>query len=249
MCRVNARLCFNQRSRYVLKPSKLLFFATFEAQFTLQYEASYWLNPHVVTEHLDGAADELEYLEITVMIEKPEAHGKPEPLQLARMVQQAEAMRHAAHLLDEACNSPASCPGDFGAGVASPILLAQAAEIGLKALHWIEHGQKPRNSHDLVRLHDNLPQAVRDQLANALPEIPDPSCPHSPISARKGLRAILKKHAKALAEWRYSYEHRGLSFDTGEFKEALAAIIATCNHSYRRTFLAQQDGGEGDTGP
>ena len=46
MCRVNARLCFNQRSRYVLKPSKLLFFATFEAQFTLQYEASYWLNPH-----------------------------------------------------------------------------------------------------------------------------------------------------------------------------------------------------------
>ena len=184
------------------------------------------------------------------MIERAEADGEPERLQVAMMVDRAEAMRRAAHLLDKARNSPASCPGDFGAAfVAIPILLVQAAEIGLKALHCIEGEQGPAKSHDLVRLHDNLPQAVRDQLANALPEIPDPSCPHSPIPARKGLRAILKKHAKALAEWRYSYEHRGLSFDTGEFKEALAAIIATCNHSYRRTFLAQQDGGEGDTGP
>ena len=196
----------------------------------------------VVTEHLDGAASELEYPEITVMIERTDADGELEPLQVARMVWQAEDMRRAAYVLDKVGKSG-------GGSVAIPILLVQAAEIGLKALYCIERGQWPRKCHDLEDLHDDLPQAVRDQLANALPEIRDPYCPHLPIPVRNGFRAILRNHANALAEWRYSYEHGALWFGTGEFKEALDVIIATCEENYRRRFLGQQDGGEGDTGP
>ena len=62
-------------------------------------------------------------------------------------------------------------------------------------------------------------------LAEAFPEIPDPSCPHFPIPYRKGLRAILNEHETALEDWRYAYELGSLRFEH-VFDEVLNTLIS-----------------------
>ena len=154
-----------------------------------------------------------------------EKHGL---LEIDEMLHRARSLRHAANLLDAS--------GDFDAAFAGvPILQTHAAELALKALHWLEANRVPAKSHDLAKLHDALPRATQARLKAALPEIPDPSCPHSPYPARPALRAILAGHAQSNKEWRYTHEYRGLFFENGLFKAALDAIIATCEDSPART--------------
>ena len=154
-----------------------------------------------------------------------EKHGL---LEIDEMLHRARSLRHAANLLDAS--------GDFDAAFAGvPILQTHAAELALKALHWLEAKRAPANSHDLAKLHDALPRAAQARLNDALPEIPDPTCPHSPHPARPTLRTILAGHAQSNKEWRYTHEHRGLFFENGLFKAARDAVIVTCEDSLFRT--------------
>lgn len=162
-----------------------------------------------------------------------ENHGL---LEIVEMLHRARSLRHAANLLDAS--------GEFDAAFAgAPILQTHAAELALKALHWLEANEAPAKSHDLAKLHDMLPQAARARLKAALPEIPDPTCPHSPHPVRPALRAILAGHTQSNQEWRYTHEYRGLFFESGLFKAALDAIIATCEESLAGTLAEQPPAG------
>ena len=157
-----------------------------------------------------------------------EKHGL---LEIDEMLQRARSLRHAANLLDAS--------GDFDAAFAGvPILQTHAAELALKALHWLEANRTPAKSHDLAKLHDVLPQAAQARFEAVHPEVPDPTCPYSPHPASPALRAILAGHAQSNKEWRYTHEYRGLFFENDLFKAALDAIIVTCEDSMART-LAQ----------
>jgi len=147
-----------------------------------------------------------------------------------RMLMHATDLRRAAEILDRAHREAADGGdrGDMSAALRGvPILRAQSAEIALKALWRIGRtgklGEPPRR-HSLTWLHDALPGTMRELLAEGFPEIPDPSCPHFPVPYRKGLRAILKDHESALADWRYAHEFGTLRFEHA-FGEVLDVLI------------------------
>ena len=148
----------------------------------------------------------------------------------ARMLGLATSLRRAAEILDQARDESGEGRNqeNFSAGFyGAPILRAQSAEIALKALWRIGHHEKrdePPHEHNLTKLHDGLTEPIQMLLAERFPEIPDPSCPHSPIPYRKGLRAILNDHETALQEWRYAYERGNLGFEH-VFEEVLNTLI------------------------
>ena len=148
----------------------------------------------------------------------------------ARMLRLATSLRRGAEILDEAHNAAAKGRNeeDLSAGLyGPPILRVQSAEIALKALWRIGHNEErgePPHEHNLTKLHDTLTETTQKLLAEELPEIRDPSCPHSPILVRKGLRTILNEHETALVEWRYAYEFGSLRFEH-EFDEVLRTLI------------------------
>ena len=148
----------------------------------------------------------------------------------ARMLGLATSLRRAAEILDQTHNQAGEGRDleDFSAAFyGAPILQAQSAEIALKALWRIGHNEErrePPHHHNLTKLHDALTEPIRRLLAEAFPEIPDPSCPHFPIPYRKGLRAILNEHETALEDWRYAYELGSLRFEH-VFGEVLNTLI------------------------
>ena len=148
----------------------------------------------------------------------------------ARMLSLATSLRRAAEILDHARNEVADGRNqeDFSAAFyGTPMLRAQSAEIALKALWRIGHHEKrgqPPHHHNLTALHDALTETVQKLLAEAFPEIRDPSCPHFPIPVRKGLRTILNEYEAALEEWRYAYELGSLRSEH-VFDEVLNTLI------------------------
>ena len=148
----------------------------------------------------------------------------------ARMLKLATSLRRAAEILDQAHDESTEGRngGDFSAAFhGAPILRAQSAEIALKALWRIGHNEErgePPPEHDLTKLHDALTELIQNRLAEEFPEIRDPSCPHSPIPVRKGLRTVLNEHDAALVEWRYAYELGSLRFEH-VFDEVQSTLI------------------------
>ena len=148
----------------------------------------------------------------------------------ARMLRLATSLRRAAEILDQAPNEAAEGRNREDVSAAfhgAPILRAQSAEIALKALWRIGHNEErgePPHDHNLTKLHDALTETIRKLLAEEFPEIRDPSCPHSPIPVRQGLRTILNEHETALEDWRYAYELDSLSFEH-VFDEVLNTLI------------------------
>ena len=109
---------------------------------------------------------------------------------------------------------------------AAPVLLALAAEIGLKAWQCRErNGKAPDNTHDLVKLFDRLGDDARTLLEHAMPAHPDPTAHLTPVYA--GIREALNVNRKLFETWRYPYEHPGLVAETGALKTAFAAIVDT----------------------
>lgn len=164
-----------------------------------------------------------------------------------RMLRLASSLRRAAELLDRARGEPAESRNEedlLAAFHGAPILRAQSAEIALKALwrigHKAERDDPPRH-HDLAGLHDDLTETIRQLLAERFPEIPDPTCPHSSIPYRKGLRAILTDHEAALQEWRYAYERDSLWFEH-VFDEVLDALIDVAWRLYSPWLARLQEG-------
>ena len=118
----------------------------------------------------------------------------------ARMLRLATSLRRASEILDQAHGEAGEGRNreDFSAAFhGAPILRAQSAEIALKALWRIGHNEErgePPHHHNLTELHDALTKTIQKRLAEEFPEIRDPSCPHSPMPVRQGLRAILHEH-------------------------------------------------------
>ncbi len=109
---------------------------------------------------------------------------------------------------------------------AAPVLLAFAAELGLKAWQCRERSDKaPDKTHDLVNLFDRLGDDARTLLERAMPVHSDPTAHLIPVYA--GIREALNVNRKLFESWRYPYEHRGLIAETGALKTALAAIVDT----------------------
>ena len=109
---------------------------------------------------------------------------------------------------------------------AAPVLLALAAEIGLKAWQCRgRNGKAPDNTHDLVKLFDRLGDDARTLLEHAMPAHPDPMARFVP--AYSGIRHALNVNRDLFIAWRYPYEHHGLIAETGALKIALAAIVDT----------------------
>ncbi|MCY4059721.1 MAG: hypothetical protein OXG44_17175 [Gammaproteobacteria bacterium] len=148
----------------------------------------------------------------------------------ARMLGLATSLRRAAEILEQTYNEAGEGRNreDFSAAFhGAPILRAQSAEIALKALWRIGHNEgrgEPPHHHNLTDLHDALTETIQKLLAEEFPEIRDPSCPHSPIPVRQGLRSILNEHETALEDWRYSYELGNLRFEH-VFDEVLNTLI------------------------
>ena len=110
-----------------------------------------------------------------------------------------------------------------GTFVAFPVLLALAAEIGLKAWYRIEGNPGPK-THDLLKLFDGLGENTQRRLEDKMPEIPSdiPIWPAYP-----GIRDALRQNKDVFTEWRYAHEHDGLIAQTAFLKTALKAIVDT----------------------
>ncbi len=107
--------------------------------------------------------------------------------------------------------------------IAVPVLLSLAIELALKALQWNERdGRAPARTHDLLMLFKGLKKDTRERIEANMPEVPGtfPELPHRP-----GIRTALSRARKAFIDWRYPYEHPGLSVETPVLKTALKAIL------------------------
>ena len=116
--------------------------------------------------------------------------------------------------------------GDNQPTTVVPVLLALAAEIGLKAWQCRErNGKAPDKTHDLVKLFDALGDDSRTLLEHAMPAHPDPMARLTPVY--DGIRQALNVNRDLFIAWRYPYEHHGLIAETGALKTALEAIVHT----------------------
>lgn len=116
--------------------------------------------------------------------------------------------------------------GDNEPTTAVPVLLALAAEIGLKAWQCRErNGKAPDKNHDLVKLFDALGDDARTLLEHAMPAHSDPMARFIPVYS--GIKQALNVNRDLFIAWRYPYEHHGLIAETGALKTALAAIVDT----------------------
>ena len=87
---------------------------------------------------------------------------------------------------------------------AIPVLLALAAEIGLKAWQCGERdGKAPDKIDDLVKLFDALGDDARTLLEHAMPAHPDPMARFIPVYG--GIREVLNVNRKLFEVWRYPY--------------------------------------------
>ncbi len=108
-----------------------------------------------------------------------------------------------------------------GTNIAVPVLLALAAEIGLKAWHRSE-GNKVPKTHDLLDLFDTLGEKARRRLQDKMPEVPG-EIPEFPVYP--GIRDALRQNKDIFTRWRYAYEHNSVTAETGVLRAALKAIV------------------------
>ena len=145
-----------------------------------------------------------------------------------RIMETAVSMQHAANKLDRDGDSPKTDMLGFQAAFCVvPVLLTLGTEIALKALYCQERRGEPPRGHNLVTLFDGLSEATRARLERLVPEVPDPFLPGLPglPPYRRGIRDILDSHRSAFIDWRYTYELTNATFQTGEMKEVLDALI------------------------
>ena len=118
-----------------------------------------------------------------------------------------------------------------GKYMSTPILMALATEIALKALQCQERKSSPMYTHDLLELFEGLSENTQNRLEKRLPSRLDPVSLHLglqdlfPVGA--GMRKVLEFHRNSFMHWRYKYERPGGSFYLPALDEALSVIINT----------------------
>ena len=118
-----------------------------------------------------------------------------------------------------------------GKFMSTPILMALATEIALKALQCQARNDPPTRTHDLLKMFEGLSEDTQARLEEGLPSRLDPVslrlgvqdfCP-----AGAGMRKVLEYHRCSFKRWRYKYEEPGGSFYPSVLDEALTVIINT----------------------
>ena len=118
-----------------------------------------------------------------------------------------------------------------GKFMSTPILMALATEIALKALQCQERKRSPMRTHDLLKLFEGLSEDTQTRLEERLPSRLDPVSlrlgvqDFFPVGA--GMRKVLEFHRYSFMHWRYKYEVPGGSFYPSALDEALTVIINT----------------------
>ena len=118
-----------------------------------------------------------------------------------------------------------------GKFMSTPILMALATEIALKALQCQERKRSAMRTHDLWKLFEGLREDTQTRLEKRLPSQLDPVSLHLglqdffPVDA--GMRKVLEFHRYSFMHWRYKYERPGGSFYLHALDEALTVIINT----------------------
>ena len=118
-----------------------------------------------------------------------------------------------------------------GKFMSTPILMALATEIALKALQCQERKRSPMHTHDLLKLFEGLSENTQTRLEEGLPSQLDwvslslRMQDFCPVGA--GMRKVLEFHRYSFMHWRYKYERPRGSFYLPALDEALTVIINT----------------------
>ena len=130
-----------------------------------------------------------------------------------------------------------------GIFLACPILLSLATEIALKAWQCSERQAPPDRTHDLLKLFESLKQDTQEMLEARMRKVSRWSVNAGQPGMRESnrdiqdmflarthpLRDVLTDHSDANMRWRFLYERRMETFDTGEIDSALTVIIDAYN--------------------
>lgn len=145
------------------------------------------------------------------------------------MIWTAKGLQRVAQRMEE---EPSDSLANWGAFLATPVLLALATEIALKALKCQEQSGPPQRSHDLLELFDDLGAATRKRLETKMPRTADPLLELTNRFSRwptvsPGIKETLCYHREAFGDWRYPYENPEAedTFYTPGFNKARKAII------------------------
>ena len=151
-----------------------------------------------------------------------------------RMMETAKGLHRVADELHGRNTSPKSDQALFsGEFVAVPVLMALAMEIALKAWQCRERKRKPDRGHDLLKLFESLEEKTQARLQASKPDLLDPILGTKFPPVLPGLKSILSSHRKEFERWRYLYEVQNGNFETGQFNEALAAVIGLFENPVR----------------
>ena len=110
-----------------------------------------------------------------------------------------------------------------GSDIAIPMLVAFAAELGLKAWKYREGGESPRRTHDVAKLFEDLRNESKIRLKLASPE----KCVQLLEMELNypGISTVLNRCRNMFVHWRYSHERRVTIAETGLLFIAVRDLI------------------------